>query len=201
MKYFITIVIAACSLNVFSQGTPQLPWNPDENGDGFIGVSDLQGLLSQYGLDFNAAILSEDGENAIVDLGDLPYPICASSCRNLPGFWSVASLEDLGLVWPLPSNTYHIWLNSSGTNLNPKLLYYSQSTWYINEQMYSSARCYCAAHEMPKVEYSYCEGSSIQVCAENKVTNGWFPLGGISTSYVTLSSSHIETQAFWRWAE
>ena len=196
MKHLLTLVLVAFSLNAFSQGIPQLPYNPDENGDGLIGVPDLQGLLSQYGLAFNSAILSEDGENAVVNLGDMSYPECAASCRNLPGFWSVSTLEDLGLVWnTVNSNT---WLKPEGTT--PMFLYNFPNPSILT-QYYSSAKCYCAAHEMPKVEYSYCEGSNIQACAENKVTNGWYPLGGISTTYVTLSASHIETQAFWRWAE
>ena len=196
MKHLLTLVLVAFSLNAFSQGIPQLPYNPDENGDGVIGVPDLQGLLSQYGLAFNSAILSEDGENAVVNLGDMSYPECAASCRNLPGFWSVSTLEDLGLVWnTVNSNT---WLKPEGTT--PMFLYNFPNPSILT-QYYSSAKCYCAAHEMPKVEYSYCEGSNIQACAENKVTNGWYPLGGISTTYVTLSASHIETQAFWRWAE
>ena len=39
---------------------PSLPYNPDENGDGLIGVV-LQGLLANYGNEFASAVISEDG--------------------------------------------------------------------------------------------------------------------------------------------
>jgi len=205
MKHLLTFVLVAFSLNAFSQGIPQLPYNPDENGDGLIGVPDLQALLSQYGLAFNSAILSEDGENAVVNLGDMSYPECASSCRNLPGFWSVSTLEDLGLVWnTVNSNT---WLKPEGTT--PMFLYNFPNPSILT-QYYSSAKCYCAAHEMPKVEYTTCEGSDIQACAEDKVTNGWYPLNGVSShhrypgqqgSYTSDVAYQWKVQAFWRWAE
>ena len=99
MKYLITLLIAALSLNAFSQGIPQLPYNPDENGDGLIGVPDLQALLAQYGLEFNSAVLSEDAQSAIVYMGDMAHPVCSQACDNLPGFWHMATMHDLGLVW------------------------------------------------------------------------------------------------------
>ena len=79
MRYLITIVIAALSLNAFGQGIPQLPYNPDENGDGLIGVPDLQALLSQYGLEFNRAVLSEDAGSAIVYMGEMAHPVCSQA--------------------------------------------------------------------------------------------------------------------------
>ncbi|MAU76847.1 MAG: hypothetical protein CL831_08255 [Crocinitomicaceae bacterium] len=198
MRYLITIVIAALSLNAFGQGIPQLPYNPDENGDGLIGVPDLQALLSQYGLEFNSAVLSEDGENAVVNIGDMSYPECASSCRNLPGFWSVATLEDLGIVWSTLYSTYHIWLHRSDSSPNPGLLVNSgNNNWSVYEQMYSSAKCFCAAHELPKVEYFKCIGygsdaiEECVLCAQQKVSEGWYP----------LSPSTATTQDLWRWAE
>ena len=203
MKHLLTLILVAFSLNAISQGIPQLPYNPDENGDGLIGVPDLQGLLSQYGLEFNSAILSEDGENAVVNLGDMSYPECAASCRNLPGFWSVSTLEDLGLVWnTVNSNT---WLKPEGTT--PMFLYNFPNPSILT-QYYSSAKCYCAAHEMPKVEYTTCDASSnsngfpnmgqIQSCINDKLELGWYPLGppqSIGGNGTAL------TQAFWRWAE
>ena len=203
MKHLLTFVLVAFSLNAFSQGIPQLPYNPDENGDGLIGVPDLQALLSQYGLAFNSAILSEDGENAVVNLGDMSYPECAASCRNLPGSWSVSTLEDLGLVWnTVNSNT---WLKPEGTT--PMFLYNFPNPSILT-QYYSSAKCYCAAHEMPKVEYTTCDASStsngspnmgqIQSCINDKLELGWHPLGppqSIGANGTAL------TQAFWRWAE
>jgi hypothetical protein len=192
MRYLITLFIAALSFNAFSQGIPQLPYNPDENGDGLIGVPDLQGLLSQYGLEFNSAILSEDGENAVVSLGDMSYPECAASCRNLPGFWSVASLEDLGMVWStINSNT---WLKPEGAT--PMFLYNFPNPSILT-QYYSSAKCYCAAHEMPKVEYFKCTGAGADAheecveCVQQKLLLGWQLLQPGGSSAV---------QDLWRWA-
>ena len=45
--------------------SPYLPYNPDENADGLIGVADLQGLLSAYGSEFSSAILSDNGNIAV----------------------------------------------------------------------------------------------------------------------------------------
>ena len=203
--FFSLALLFAITLNAFGQGIPQLPYNPDENGDGLIGVPDLQALLAQYGLEFNSAILSEDGENAVISLGDMSYPECASSCRNLPGFWSVAALEDLGIVWnTINSNT---WLKRE--EASPSFLYNFPNPTILT-QYYASAKCFCAAHELPKVEYSYCEGSDIQACAEDKVTNGWFPLNGVSSHHRLPAYSggsagddenQLKVQAFWRWAE
>ena len=67
--------------------------------------------------------------------------------------------------------------------------------------MYDNVGCYCATHERPKVEYSYCEGSNIQECADSKVAEGWYPLGGISYSYMGSGGWNRNSQAFWRWAE
>jgi hypothetical protein len=208
MKYLITLLIAALSLNAFSQGIPQLPYNPDENGDGLIGVPDLQGLLAQYGLEFNAAILSEDGENAVVYIGDMSYPVCASSCKNLTGFWSLATIEDLGLIFnTLPH--YPTWLKPTVTFPHYSMYW---SSGYISWKFSSTVintieRCYCAAHELPKVEYSTCvhTGAStgspqigaVQSCIDDKLEQGWYPLGPPQGGGV---SGTVQTQAFWRWA-
>ena len=59
-------------------------------------------------------------------------------------------------------------------------------------------RCYCAARQLPRVKYSYCEGTDIQECANEKVESGWYPLEGITKiSY----NGQNKIQAFWRWAE
>jgi hypothetical protein len=213
-------------LNAFSQGIPQLPYNPDENGDGLIGVPDLQGLLSQYGLEFNSAVVSDDAESAIVYMGQMAHPVCNLACDNLPGFWHMSTLSDLGLVWDeVAGNT---WINSDKFSINTgnnssgyvgAFSYYrsSDTNFLYTSNPSSTFSCYCAAHELPKVEYSYCEGSDIQECAEDKVTNGWFPLNGVSSHhrYPVVEGSNIypdyyqfgefgypmKVQAFWRWAE
>ena len=51
MKRLIALMMCAVSLGANAQ-FPNLPYNPDENGDGLIGVTDLQGVLSLYGLNW-----------------------------------------------------------------------------------------------------------------------------------------------------
>ena len=47
MNRFFTLLLAASCLTAVGQVT--YPYNPDENGDGFISVVDLQGILAQFG--------------------------------------------------------------------------------------------------------------------------------------------------------
>ena len=56
------LLFVALTTESAAQSFP-LPYNPDENGDGLIGVADLQGLLSNYGSEFSGAVISEDGES------------------------------------------------------------------------------------------------------------------------------------------
>ena len=58
----------------------------------------LQGLLANYGNEFASAVVSEDGENAII-MGEMAYPLCAMECEGLPGMWQLPSIDQLGLIW------------------------------------------------------------------------------------------------------
>ena len=211
------MMMCAVSLVAAAQ-FPSLPYNPDENGDGLIGVVDLQGLLANYGNEFASAVVSEDGESAITYMGDMAYPLCAQACRNLPGMWEMPFIEDLGLVWNDINQTSNIgvWLkaedkSSFGQIDNNNVLrqfqyFYSYSKEVLVEsQMHGEKRCYCAAKQLPRVEYSVCAGTvgntgfhsaaSIETCCQQKVSEGWLPLGG------TAESQYTTSQAFWRWAE
>lgn len=215
MDQFFTLRVLAAILAVVltSKSSAQsfpLPYNPDENGDGLIGVADLQGLLSNYGSEFSGAVISEDGESAITYMGDMAYPVCAMACENLPGIWKMPKDEDLGLVWEevsaLGSQT---WLQkeSSSTvylsNSNSHVYSYIENIGngvkrYTSNVLEYSLRCYCTARQLPRVEYTYCEGTDIQGCADEKVEAGWYPLEGITKiSY----NGQNKIQAFWRWAE
>jgi len=221
MRTLITVVIAALSLNAFGQGILQLPYNPDENGDGLIGVVDLQGLLSNYGNEFDTAVLSEDGESAIVYVGDIAYPFCSKTCSELPGIWSVANIEDLALVWDevYSANEDRLtWLKREYQNISvnglPVFPFFSSDdvptvpgNWSLHKIdvtpfPQSLGHCYCAARQLPRIEYSYCASSqSIQDCCDAKVSEGWLPLGGISVANYINSPYQQWSQAFWRWAE
>ena len=215
MDQFFTLRVLAGILAVVltsklsAQSFP-LPYNPDENGDGLIGVADLQGLLSNYGSEFSGAVISEDGESAITYMGEMAYPVCATACENLPGIWKMPKDEDLGLVWEevsaLGSQT---WLQkeSSSTvylsNSNSHVYSYIENLGngvkrYTSNILGYSLRCYCTARQLPRVEYAYCEGTDIQGCANEKVEAGWYPLEGVTKiSY----NGQNKIQAFWRWAE
>jgi hypothetical protein len=199
MRYLITIVIAAFSLNAFGQGIPQLPWNPDENGDGLIGVPDLQGLLSQYGLEFNSAVLSEDEESALVYVGYIDYFLCHQACENLPGFWHMSTLGDLCLLSDT-DDVNQAWVKTDYQGGDPfAYLINSNKTYYKTNNGTGPMGCYCAAHELPKVEYSYCSeiSAGFNDCISSKVQDGWYPLGGLSSDGLYNNKN----QAFWRWAE
>ena len=89
MRYLITLLIAALSLNAFSQGIPQLPYNPDSNGDGFIGVSDLQDFLATYANEFIPENLLVSQGTAFYYLGILDYAHCYNQSENLIGNWKM----------------------------------------------------------------------------------------------------------------
>ena len=221
MKHLITLAALLVSTAAVAQ-IPALPWNPDENGDQFIGLPDLLGLLTVYGQEFENAIVAEDGESAIMFIGYfMEYPLCAQACKNLPGIWQLPKIEDLGLVWDEVNSDSHTWLDlpksqfSEGTfgGSLRQLAYYESTSGYI----YSTGRakdqktCYCTAKQLPRVEYSFClttgdtyndlnatgGGATVfQSCCDDKVENGWYPLGGLSKGDVNDVG-----QAFWRFAQ
>lgn len=212
MKHFLTASVMLCSFLAAAQ-FPNLPYNPDENGDGLIGVVDLQGLLANYGNEFASAVVSEDGESAIVYKGETGYYECKHSCNQLPGFWSLPSGEDLVPVFSeLNTNYTYTWLSMTDFIELP----YNTAPYYQGASSISNRgvggttdvgaihRCYCAARQLPRVEYSICSyynngyNASFgghQTCAQEKVAEGWYPLNGATNSDITGG------QAFWRWAE
>ena len=204
-RVLAALLFVALTTESAAQSFP-LPYNPDENGDGLIGVVDLQGLLTNYGSEFSSAVLSEDGESAITYMGEMAYPLCAMACENLPGMWFMPAMEDLGLVWGevyTTNSTVETWLKrEQGQNLpyqftsNPGTNPTSHAITSSHLSKYN--RCFCVAKQLPRVEYTYCEGTDIQECANEKVEAGWYPLEGITKiSY----NGQNKIQAFWRWAE
>ena len=204
----LTAVLAAVMLSfgATAQDFP-IPYNPDHDANGLIGTPDLLSLLALFGEEFSAAVIAEDSTSAIVYMGDMAYPVCAQSCRNLPGMWEMPTIEDLGLVW----DEVHQASSSSSTWLKPRPnrgesdddvmdYFYSSGTTaeYLVSQVVSvERRCYCSIKEIRKVEYTYClGGSGIGECANAKVAGGWQPLGGVH-----VTRDLVVSQAFWRWAE
>ena len=194
MKLLFSLLIAALSLNAFSQGIPQLPYNPDENGDGLIGVPDLQALLSQYGLEFNSAVLSEDAQSAVVYMGEMAHPVCNLACDNLPGFWHMSTLSDLGLVWDEVTTTdTNIWFEGETQDAYVEYLNGSESIVSTSSTS-SNWKCYCAVHELPKVEYKIvADNYDPELTALS--SQGWKLL---DLGY--MDNSNRVTGVMWRWA-
>ena len=61
MKYFLTLALFACSLVGYTQVS--FSFNPDYNGDGYVGVDDILGVLSHYDTPWEA----DAAENMVVD--------------------------------------------------------------------------------------------------------------------------------------
>lgn len=221
MKTFHLHYVGLCWLSLFttlgltmSAQSFTLPYNPDENGDMLIGVVDLQALLANYGQEFSGAVLSEDEESAITYMGDMAYPLCAQACRNLPGMWEMPFIEDLGLIWDEVVPNSVPYSNASSTWLKPmpnspsmpetnyfvvsRYEYFESGAHQSASNLTSDRRCYCAAKQLPRVEYTYCEGTDIQECANEKVETGWYALEGITK--ISFNGQN-KIQAFWRWAE
>lgn len=208
MKHLFTLTALLISSLAIGQ-FPNLPYNPDDNADGLIGVADLQTLLANYGQEFSSAVVSEDGESAIIYMGVLGYFECKHSCNQLPGFWSLPSGEDLVPVYSAlhaSGNNTYTWLNLNDFIEFP----YSRVPIYIGNQIapnrqieaeliHNNHRCYCAAKQLPRVEYTFCNGpwENTLECAEENTSAGWYPLGDISAE---PTPGHF-VQAFWRWAE
>lgn len=213
------------------------PYNPDSNADAFIGTHDLMELLSAFGSAFEPEniYVSTDSMHMLVLAADgVTRSECLGICEGMGNQWRVMSIADFGRYEGLvdgSSNTSvpsGAWVDGEklidigiqeAVNSNSPGIFWpymdhnsALNFTYLNN---SSLGCYCATQERPKVEYSYCEGTDIQSCADAKVDEGWYPLGavaayhlapdgiGYQTGYVNATSNTFKqkVQAFWRWAE
>ena len=220
MKRLVALMMCVVSFGAAAQ-FPSLPYNPDENGDMLIGVVDLQALLANYGQEFSSAIVSEDGESAIVFMGEMAYPHCKYACIQLPGVWSMPNVEDLVPVWSEVYNSDGMitWLaieqteiittTSQPQNLFPyfqgnDLSYQSSFVQLVPNGFATNARCYCAAKQLPRVEYFTCKAScsdgyiALDDCVNEKLAEGWYPLQSQRQQQVY---NDCFWQPLWRWAE
>ena len=185
---------------------PTFPWNPDENGDQFIGLPDLLGLLTVYGQEFENAIVAEDGESAIMYMGDMGLLQCDHTCENLPGFWNMPSPPDLA---PVLADVQEAWIaidwSQEALQRDANVYEYPffdtgkiRSTQFIDSENVS---CYCTAKQLPRVEYTICgehAGSTFLQCCEEKVSEGWIPL---NANPYNSGTAEAYSQAFWRFAQ
>ena len=213
MKHLMTLVALFVSSLAMAQ-IPTLPWNPDGNGDGLIGSSDLIGLLTVYGQEFQNAIVSENQESALLYVGPVGLFQCKYSCDNLPGNWQMPDIEDLAPVHEslIPPDTagasnYSLtWLKQPSLT-GQVLSGYDQGYYryvrvdddggytrvFATGAVNSAHNCVCTIKQLPRVEYSACaDVINDPGCANQLVSEGWYPMGSVSDS---------GTQAFWRFAQ
>jgi hypothetical protein len=205
MKYLlVTIGCFFCLAMSAQTGFVEFPYNPDSDGDDLIGTADLLDLLALYGLEFSEEdlYLNDDSTTAIYYAGSMMFSDCFRNCSQLPSNWKIPSAEQIMQFDLSMLNTYALWLDgpmSYHTSILSTEYYTINTTGRIMRENYdNSYNCYCYTHERPKVEYSYCEGTNIQECADSKMLDGWYPLGG--PAYRDTNSPN-KLQAFWRWAE
>jgi len=218
MNRILSLLILSAFTTMAQAQSPYLPYNPDENADGLIGVADLQGLLSAYGSEFSSVILSDNGNIAVVEVGNMDYYQCRSTCASLPGAWSIVNENSVGLV--LNEIDYQAFFDApvSGSG---NTVYYVTS----NGESYGSTgasadielECFCYAKQRPRVEYSYCSGGTpseeaFNQCISEKLAQGWYPLSGLpmehsrqaggTSAYYNGTSYDSQTHAsFWRWEQ
>ena len=207
MKYLITLLIAALSLNAFGQTEGweyPFPYNPDGNADGYIGLNDLLDLLAIYGQEFGPDQLYSSDSDAIIDFGVMYFGECIVQCSQLQGNWKVSDIEGIGKYRDdLEDSDY--WVESiqnggvggSSTYRLPVINAGTLRTALVNEDN-DYRRCACLTRAYPMVEYTYCTGSSsFDDCVNERLLEGWHLLGGISRD----SGNSSRLQALWKYAE
>ena len=179
MKYFITFLLAALSLNAIAQINPN--YNPDYDANGVIGVDDLLGILSTFGdtwdsgdvivgCTYPAAV--EYNPSANVDDGSCTFPVdCAgvlngtsvvdacgvcggdnSTCADCAGVANGASvLDDCGTCDADPSND----CDTCGDLVSH--VGYDYSTVLIGDQCWFSENCRYLPEVSPSSEGSETE--------------------------------------------
>ena len=206
MKRLIALMMCAASLVAAAQ-FPSLPYNPDENGDGLIGVVDLQGLLAEYGSEFSP--LSSDNEVAMTRLPDQTLTECRNSCNSLPTSWhildsDVAALHLDALNELVELNSYdRFW---TGTNGMANYLFTVEGGRTIggaNEVIDNSYGCICYVKQRLKVEFFTCTAScgagieALDECVNTKASQGWYPMEQNQQQVNNICF----WQPMWRWAD
>jgi len=227
MKFSLVLfTLLFCGVVKAQTGFVEFPYNPDSDGDDFIGITDLLSLLSLYESEFSeeGLFLTSDSTEALYYTGNKTYYRCHKSCNDLPGDWRIPTHDQL-LDFELSQLTsgnawiqYQIdgvsgWNIQGYSNADGALAIAvgrsndnSNGQWGSESRSSSTVGCYCFTRERPEVEYTYCSGSDITTCSNEKVGSGWYPIGGIQTHYESVghtgnSTYRVVSQAFWRWKE
>ena len=210
MKHFVTLAALLTSLVALAQ-TPQLPFNPDENGDGLIGVADLQSFLALYNTEFSAAV-SANGI-AFINLGGMNKDECQTSCNNLPGSWDVTTYKEVSKNWQLVAESINsdpttidspaFWVTNRDERhdvLDRDAFYFNKvgESWYVaglsSTYDYYDRLCVCSITERPKIEYQRIvqdgSGPTMNTIVNELLNEGWYIL---STDELFM---HL-----WRWKD
>ena len=192
------------------------PYNPDADGSQLIGVTDLQSLLALYGQQFESSsfAMSSDSSIAFTNVGVHDYFVCRKACRNLEGQWEVLRFDVVGEfsaeleAFALDNNTagFHTDVMESLPIGGGGNVYFSSDygEWGTNggNGHWEERNCICQTSTKPYIEYSLCEGGTygsteaLQECIEEKLAQGWIPLGGVTRGG---NASLVKVmQAFWR---
>ena len=206
MKHLTTLLALLLSCSMLAQGPVEFPWNPDADGDDFIGVNDLMALLGEFDSVFSeeALYLSEDSLSAMYDAGTMNYVECQLECSTLPGQWKMPRLSEVQVAGQA------MWIETpqrevlhTGSYFNVK--YLTPGGNLDDEDLSYNRECFCVTKERPKVEYEICSAYSasteqglleLKMCVNPKVAEGWQLQGGAQ-----VTSSNRWFQTLWRWAE
>ena len=82
MKRLIALMICAVSLGAAAQSTITYPFNPDADGDSFIGVSDILEGVATYNTEFNPLAIQIDSVNLIDVIQAMQAAIEALETQN-----------------------------------------------------------------------------------------------------------------------
>jgi len=213
MKYFTTLLALFLSCSMLAQGPVEFPYNPDSDGDDFIGVNDLMALLGEFDSVFSeeGLYLSEDSLSAMYNAGSKKFFTCQVACRNLPGRWKMPELHEVLVA------DQAMWLNSKLGDIGTEPYHINSAGRIQTTNADNFYPCFCMTKERPKVEYSYCSGGApssegFNQCINEKLAEGWYPLSGFPVArdrqgYLGASDSwntHYGAQShasFWRWAD
>ena len=143
----------------------QLPYNPDVEPDGFIGINDVLAILPLYGQEYSSEelLVSADSSHTLLHVGDMNFYQCSGACASLMGSWRLPSIEDFGRYEELVSECPDVgcfstrWINLPEYNHIGNSAAVLYQAWVPNIETrdihYSQVECWCATQERPKVEY------------------------------------------------
>ena len=217
MKHLLACLVILAAFNVTAQVDGfQLPYNPDSEPDGYIGVGDVLEVLSIFGSQWNASdiYLSNDSTSMTMYVGEMNYHNCLAACSQLAGDWRLATFKDFAPILDtlgLETNQ-KLWLNDLSAEKGGSETKYF--TWYSDAGGYplvntangfgSNYGCYCSTHERPKVEYLVADAASSTldgpVEMENflnaKAQDGWHPMPTPVSQNWGANKIYL-----WRWAD